>query len=142
MMTASGGDASRRAPGRVQVLAPDARRLTLDDIRLLHGGGAANTRGATLASGRQVVALVDGAPAAVATFFIDGPELRVVALAAAPRGLVAVPGLVNALELACLAAGASRVAITVRGDVSQDALAALGYQHAPSRRGWLVKQLA
>jgi hypothetical protein len=132
------------APGGpiVHVLAPDAMRLALDDLRQLHGGGAAGTRGAVLASGRQVVALVDDRPAAVATFVLDGPELRVVALAAAPWGLMAVPGLVNALELACLAAGASRVAITVHGDVSPDALGALGYRAEPARRGWLLKHLA
>lgn len=124
------------------MLAPDSRRLTVGDVaRLLGGARPHHARGGGLERGRQMVAMRGDQPVGVAAFDIEDTDLLVHVLAVAqPEGEV-LSALLAALELACLAAGAARVAVTAHADADTQLLAALGYEAATGRPSWLVRRL-
>jgi hypothetical protein len=124
----------------VRVLAPDARRLSAAEVRAMLGGAE---RGQTpgLDRGRQMVAVCGDEPIGVAAFELDDLELRVHALVVPAGEARALPPLLGALELACLAAGGARVAVTASASGDMQVLSGWGYVPAMTRTGWLVKQL-
>jgi hypothetical protein len=130
-------------PRIVRVLAPDARRLSSADVRRMLGGlRPHHARGGGLERGRQMVAVRGDEPVGVAAFEMDEGDLFVHVLAV-PEGDRdgVVPALLGALELACLAAGGRRVAVTAHADVDPGTLAALGYDAGSGRPGWLARCL-
>lgn len=125
----------------MRVLAPDARRLTDEELRGL-GIRGPHARHAAFARGRQMVALRGDEVAGVAAFEMDADELFVHACAVPGQAAEALTPLVAALELACLAAGGSAVAISTQAEVDSGALGELGYRPDAGRPGWLVRTLA
>ncbi|MDP1568940.1 MAG: hypothetical protein Q8L86_02965 [Vicinamibacterales bacterium] len=127
---------------RLRVLAPDARRLTEADVRHMLGGVRPHhARGGGLERGRQMVALCGDDVVGVAAFELEEADLFVHVLAAAPPAADVIAALVGALELACLAAGGRRVALTAHADVAPGILAGLGYEAGEARAGWLTRRL-
>lgn len=128
--------------GIVRVLAPDARRLSAVEVRRMLGGlRPHHARGGGLDRGRQIVAVRGDHPVGVAAFEMEEADLFVHVLAAAASDGDAVPALIAALELACLAAGGRRVAVTAHADVDAGTLADLGYDQGNARPGWLARCL-
>lgn len=127
----------------VRVMAPDARRLSPADVRRMLGGQRPHhARGGGLERGRQMVAMRGETPVGVAAFEIEGGDLLVYVLAAAALDEAAVPALVGALELACLAAGGGRVTVSAHVDVDVRVLTDLGYDASGVRPGWLSRRVA
>lgn len=124
----------------VRVLAPDARRVTDDELRAL-GIRATHARHAVFARGRQMVAVRGDEVLGVAAFEMDADELFVHACGVPRESADVLTPLVAALELACLAAGGSAVAITIHADVDGAQLDELGYGPEAGRPGWLVRRL-
>ncbi|MFP5378841.1 MAG: hypothetical protein ACLGHP_03655, partial [Vicinamibacteria bacterium] len=108
-------------PPLVRVLAPDARRLTDEELRAL-GIRAPHGRHAAFARGRQMVAMRGDDVAGVAAFEMDADELFVHACAVPRETAEALTPLIAALELACLAAGGSAVAVSTHAEVDGGAL--------------------
>lgn len=125
----------------MRVLAPDARRLTDEELRAL-GIRGPHGRHAGFARGRQMVAVRGDEVAGVAAFEMDADELFVHACAVPGEAAEALTPLIAALELACLAAGGSAVAISTHAEVDGGALGELGYRPDDGRPGWLVRTLA
>jgi hypothetical protein len=124
----------------VRVLAPDARRLSAAEVRAMLGGAeSGQTPG--LDRGRQMVAVCGDEPIGVAAFELDDLELRVHALVVPEGEARALPALLGALELACLAAGGARVAVTPSSSGDVQVWSRCGYVPATRRAGGLVKQL-
>lgn len=110
---------------------------------MLGGARPHHPRGGGLERGRQMVAVRGGEPVGVAVFEIRDADLLVHLLAAAPAEQdEVVPALIGALELACLAGGGRRVAVTGHADVDVVSLGALGYSVGAARAGWIGRRLA
>jgi hypothetical protein len=127
-----------RRPSAVRVLAPDARHL---DSRAMHALGvecAPRSRRATqLDRCRHMVAVCGAETAGFAAFELtDSRDLLVHELSAAHHHDDATSALVTALELACLAAGGTRLLISNRVAMSTARLAAYGYEPAPWNGCW------
>jgi hypothetical protein len=131
-----------RRPPAVRVLAPDARHL---DARAMHALGVERAprsrRAAQLDRCRHMVAVCGTQTVGFAAFELtDSRDLLVHELSAANNHDDAISALVMALELACLAAGGTRLLISNRIAATTARLAAFGYEPAPWN-GWWQKSV-
>lgn len=109
---------------------------------MLGGARPHHARGGGLDRGRQMVALRGDEVVGVAAFELEEADLFVHVLAAASPAADVIAALVGALELACMAGGGRRVALTAHADVDPAILAGLGYETGAARAGWLTRRLA
>ena len=131
-----------RRPSAVRVLAPDTIHLDARAMTAL-GLGRAPTprRGAQLDRCRHMVAMSGDRTAGFAAFELtDAHDLLVHELSAAGDDAAVISALVTALELACLAAGGTRLLISTRMATSTTLLAPYGYEPA-AWDGWLEKHV-
>jgi hypothetical protein len=132
---------ARQTPA-VRVLAPDAIHL---DARNMMALGVERIpgmrRGAHLDHCRHMVALRGGVAAGFAAFELThNQDLLVHELSAAGGQDDVVSALVMALELACLAAGGTRLLISTRAATPPSAFVTYGYEPA-ELPGWLQKRV-
>jgi hypothetical protein len=132
---------ARRSPA-VRVLAPDAIHLNRRAMTALGLDRAPTARrGAQLDRCRHMVAMRGEAAAGFAAFELtDAQDLLVHELSTASDDGGVVEALVTALELACLAAGGTRLLISTRIATPASMLAPFGYEPAPWT-GWLEKHV-
>jgi hypothetical protein len=131
-----------RRPFAVRVLAPDTIRLdarAMTALGLRRAPGA--RRGAQLDHCRHMVAIHDDQPVGFAAFEITSTQgLLVHELSAVGDVAAVISALVTALELACLAAGGTRLLISRGIAIPAEMLAVFGYVRAPWD-GWLEKRV-
>lgn len=131
-----------RRPSAVRVLAPDTIHL---DARGMTALGLERTptarRGAQLDRCRHMVAVSADRTVGFAAFELTHTQdLLVHELSAAADDAAVISALVTALELACLAAGGTRLLISTRVATPVDMLDVYGYEPAPWS-GWLEKHV-
>ena len=131
-----------RQSSAVRVLAPDAIHLDARGMTALGVGRAPGLRrGAHLDHCRHMVAVRGSDPAGFAAFELTNDhDLLVHELSAASGADDVISALVTALELACLAAGGTRLLISSHAAVPPSHFASYGYESAPWS-GWLQKRV-
>ncbi|MEW6322505.1 MAG: hypothetical protein AB1635_15630 [Acidobacteriota bacterium] len=123
----------------VRVLAPDALHLTATDFAALGTPRApSGTRAAVIERCRHMVATAGGRPVGIAAFEVEQDIVRVHELTAVDCAPDTIDALVTAVELACLAAGASRIFISAVASCPAELLEVHGYRASAGGR-WLEK---
>jgi len=124
------------------VLAPDTIHLAPRAMTALGLDRVPSPRrGAQLDRCRHMVAMSGDRTAGFAAFELTNTQdLLVHELSAANDDPAVISALVTALELACLAAGGTRLLISTRVATPDATLATYGYEPTPFH-GWLEKQV-
>lgn len=139
-----GGD-----PVHFRVLGPESRGPSFADLRrLFPGQRLTGARRVRVSSGGRILAFCGARVAGLAAYEQADNEVRVYELGVDPQAACGTEsiatGLLDALELACLASGARRLLLLPRTRVDADLLRRRGYTaiSAGSAGGWSEKIFA
>jgi hypothetical protein len=137
------------APIQFRVLGPESRGPSFADLRrLFPGQRLTGARRVRVSMGGRILAVCGNRVAGLAAYEQTHNELRVYEMGVDPQSACGpdsiAAGLLDALELACMAAGARRLLLLPRARVASDLLRRRGYAPvaAGAAGGWSEKVFA
>lgn len=137
------------SPIQFRVLGPESRGPSFADLRrLFPGQRLAGARRVRVSNGGRILAVCGNRVAGLAAYEQTHNEVRVYELGVDPQSACGsdqiAGGLLDALELACMAAGARRLLLLPRAHLAADLLSRRGYRPVTSGAsgGWSEKLFA